>query len=152
MGSTDAGGSPPFMVKVVKSPLVISAFSPHNKFVASRDSCTHVPEQDCDFLNVGSHLQMRNMAEGKTSEDLPELPEGGLPHAATRHRNNLRIEISRSSPVENEIVIQVDKTQEHMDQADRREIKGYKKKSIKLQNVRDATQQVNLKIRKKFKY
>ena len=151
MSSTDAGSSPPYMVNIVKSPLVKSAFSPHNKFVASRGSCTHVPEQDCGFLNVGSHLQMRKMAVGWMGEDLPELPEGGLPHATTRRRNDLQLEISPSPPVENEIGIQVDTTQEHMAQADRIEIKGHKRKEISNpQKVKDATQRVTFKNNKEI--
>jgi len=89
------------------------------------------------------------MAVGGTGEDLPELPEGCLPHATTRHRNDIQIEISRAPPVENEIGTQVDTTQEHMAQADRIEIKGYKReKIINLQIVTDATQKVNFKNKK----
>jgi hypothetical protein len=37
MSSSNAGGSPPFMVTMDKFPLVVSVFSPPDKFIASRD-------------------------------------------------------------------------------------------------------------------
>jgi len=45
MSSSNVGGSPPFMVNIEKSPLVVSVFSPHDKFVASSNGSTSVPNR-----------------------------------------------------------------------------------------------------------
>jgi len=129
MSSMNAGGSPPFMVNIVKSPLVKSVFSPHDKFVVSSGSYAHVPEQDCGFLNVGSHLQMQKMAVGGTGESLPELPGGGLPAATTRHRDDLQVE-SSSLPVENGIGTQLDTTQKYVAQMDKKVLQGQNRNEI----------------------
>jgi hypothetical protein len=66
VSSSNAGGSPPFVVSSGKSPLVVSVTSPHDKL------------KDDESSQTG------------TGECLPELPEGGVQVAATRQRDDLR--------------------------------------------------------------
>ena len=98
MSSMNAGGSPPFMVNMVKSPLVVSVFSPRDKFVASSDGVAS---------SNGSTLVLEQ--DSSSGECLPELPEGGLTVATTCRRDNLQAE-SSSLPVENRFGTQVDTT------------------------------------------
>jgi len=163
MSSTNVGGSDPYMVNTVKSPLVKSAFAPPKKFVDSSDSGAQVLGQDCGFLNVGSstdaedgrrrnpHLQMRYMAVGGAGECQPELPEDGLLGAPISHIGDLQAEISSLS-VENRTGNYVDTNYINMAQEDKIEVTGPKSKEISsnLQNTRDATQRLPFKQRKKI--
>jgi len=54
MSSTNVGGSTPFMVNKIKSPLVEFVYYPCDTVIAGSDEIRHVPEQDCGFLNVGA--------------------------------------------------------------------------------------------------
>jgi hypothetical protein len=74
VNSLNARGSEPL---VGKSPLVVS---PQNKFIESSDSSALVACSDDGILKAGS------------GECLPELPEGGLPVAATDHKVDLEVE------------------------------------------------------------
>jgi hypothetical protein len=94
VSSLNASGSEPYVV-AEKSPLVECVFSPHDKFVASRDGSAFVTSSDDGVLKAGS------------GECLPELPGGGLPVATTGHRDDLQAE-SSSLPVENICGNQVD--------------------------------------------
>ena len=97
MSSPDVGGSPPLVVNIKKSPLVVSKFSPHEKCVASSDGDLIVTHGGNGFSKAGS------------GERLPDLPESGLPVAATSHRDELQA--GRDSlPVENRNGNQVDTT------------------------------------------
>jgi len=123
--SLNVSGSPPFMVNTEKSLLVKSVFSTGDqvdkpvvcgdgsKFVASCNGCSPVTENDGGFLKVGS------------DECLPKSPEGGLPVAATSHRDDLQAE-SSSLPVENRIGTLVDTHQICTAQVDEKGIKGQK--------------------------
>jgi len=77
MSSTNVGGSTPFMVNKIKSPLVEFVYYPCDTVIAGSDEIRHVPEQDCGFLNVGA------------GECLLELPGDGLLFANIPHRNDL---------------------------------------------------------------
>jgi hypothetical protein len=93
---SNVGDSPSYVVKLEKSSLVKSAFSPQGKFVASSDGS----------VDITADVTSSNGKTG-SGEYLPKLPESGLPVANTSHRDDLQTEDS-SRPVENRIGTQVD--------------------------------------------
>ena len=100
MSSSNAGDLPPFMVNKVKSPLVEFVCSPYDEEYVNRDDSRQVA------LRGGS------ISGSGTGECLPRMMGGGLPVAATDHRDDLQLRRS-PLPVEVGIGIQVDTTHPH---------------------------------------
>ena len=89
MSSSNIGGSPLFLVNIRKSALVQAEVSPRDNFIAcSSDGSASVTGTDGGLLKAGS------------GECLPEMSGSGLPVAATRHRDDPRVQGS-CVPVEN---------------------------------------------------
>jgi hypothetical protein len=101
MSSSNAGDSTPFMVNKVKYALVEFAFSPCDNKNVNRDDRSKVALRGGCISGSG------------TGECLSKMSGGGLPVAATDHRDDLQMR-SSPLPVEAGIGTQVDTTHPHV--------------------------------------